>query len=231
MLQAEIDFTSVRLRELEEKSINGNFDFKHLKAIHKYIFQDLYEWAGKERHCELSKSNSLFCTLSCLSSYAESIFNNYYPECKAAKTRDEFISALAKNYGDLNALHPFREGNGRAQREFARELCEHFGYAFDLNKTTHEEMVRASKFSLEMADSSLLRTIFQDAIISMDEYIKQNDYLQILSMNDLNVQEDNYEYYYSDNIDVYNNIYKEKIKQLNSNKKIREAKEYINNTK
>ena len=92
-------------------------------------------------------------------------------------------------------------------------------------------MVRASKFSLEMADSSLLRTIFQDAIISMDEYIKQNDYLQILSMNDLNVQEDNYEYYYSDNIDVYNNIYKEKIKQLNSNKKIREAKEYINNTK
>ena len=61
----------------------------------------------------------------------------------------EFIKVFAENYGDLNALHPFREGNGRTQREFARLICMECGVACDLSVTSHEEMLRASKISFD----------------------------------------------------------------------------------
>ena len=49
LFEAEKELTAIRLKELQDKPIKGKFDFKHLKAIHKYIFQDIYDWAGKER--------------------------------------------------------------------------------------------------------------------------------------------------------------------------------------
>ena len=61
----------------------------------------------------------------------------------------------------MNALHPFREGNGRAQREFARELCLICGYDFDLSCSTHKEMLEASIYSFNTGDSSKLRVIFK----------------------------------------------------------------------
>ena len=149
LFEAEKELTAIRLRELQEKPIKGKFDFKHLKAIHKYIFQDIYFWAGKERTVEIGKGN-LFCTTACIQEYANSVFNKYFPQCYAAKdNREEFVKVFADNYGDLNALHPFREGNGRTQREFARMVCLACGYDFKLSCTTHREMLEASKKSLE----------------------------------------------------------------------------------
>lgn len=90
------------------------FDFVHLKAIHKYIFQDIYEWAGRVRTVEIGKGN-LFCTTACIQDYADSVFKKYFSQCQVSKDNiDDFVRVFADNYGDLNALHPFREGNGRA---------------------------------------------------------------------------------------------------------------------
>lgn len=133
LFNAEVRLTTIRLREMQNKPIKGKFDFKHLKAIHKHIFQDIYEWAGKERTVEIGKGN-LFCTTACIQDYANSIFEKYYSQCYRAKDNfEDFIKVLANNYGDLNALHPFREGNGRTQREFARLICLACGYDFDLS--------------------------------------------------------------------------------------------------
>ena len=82
--EVEKELTLIRLQELQKNPIKGNFDFKHLKDIHEYIFQDLYDWAGKERTVEIGKGN-LFCTTRCLQSYAESVFNKYYSQCYAAE--------------------------------------------------------------------------------------------------------------------------------------------------
>ena len=70
----------------------------------------------------------------------------------------------AKHYGDLNALHPFREGNGRTQREFARELCLACGYDFDLSFTNHEDMLSASIASFNKEDNSYFEAIFSKAV-------------------------------------------------------------------
>lgn len=77
LFDAEVQLTSIRLQELQKKPLKGNCDFNHLKSIHRYIFQDLYEWAGKERTVEIGKGN-LFCTTPCIQDYANSVFEKYY---------------------------------------------------------------------------------------------------------------------------------------------------------
>ena len=60
---------------------------------------------------------------------------------------DEFISKIAYYFSEINALHPFREGNGRTQREFIRELALKCGYKIDFSKISKEQMLEASKDS------------------------------------------------------------------------------------
>jgi cell filamentation protein len=133
LFEAEKELTFIRLQEMQDNPVDGKYDFDHLKKIHEYIFQDIYDWAGKIRTVEIGKGN-LFCTTSCIQSYATSVFHNYYAQCfENRKSREEFLNVFADNYADLNALHPFREGNGRAQREFARLICRRCGYVFDLS--------------------------------------------------------------------------------------------------
>lgn len=135
-----------------------------------------------------------------INDFGESIFNNFYSSCFAVKDNSElFIRNVAKNYANLNALHPFREGNGRTQREFTRELCLKCGYVFDLSFTTHSEMLTASKVALEQGDVSLLIDIFNKAIIPIDQYkSKSEEYLKILTSDDLFIEEDLSDYDYTD---------------------------------
>ncbi len=226
----EKELTSIRLQELQRQPITGKYDFLHLKKIHKYIFQDIYQWAGEIRTVEIGKGN-LFCTTPCIQSYGESVFNKYYAQCEQNKNdRERFVKVLAENYADLNALHPFREGNGRTQREFARLVCLSCGYVFDLSCTTHEKMLQASQLSFDKADCSLLCDIFKEAVTPIDNYIEKSTHLKILTSDDLKIGLDDsqhYDYYTSsevDNIEKYNSFYKEKaqdnlqkaIQQVNS---------------
>lgn len=221
LFEAEKELTAIRLRELQESPIKGKFDFEHLKAIHKYIFQDIYEWAGKVRTVEIGKGN-LFCTTAFIQEYAESVFKKYYPQCQSAKNNiEDFVRVFADNYGDLNALHPFREGNGRTQREFARLICLECGYDFNLSCTTHKEMLEASKLSFDKADSSLFIKIFSKAIVSYDSQLQSDsEVLNILTADDLVIgMSDGYEYYeyeeYKDS-EIYNEIYRAKIIKMDA---------------
>ena len=164
LMEAETQYTAVRLLALQDMPIMGSFDFDHLKQIHGYLFQDLYEWAGEPRTVNIGKGN-LFCLVQYIDSYADTVFGRFAKDCIAAKPDPErFVRTLAGHYADMNALHPFREGNGRAQREFARQLCLHCGYAFDLTQTSHVEMLRASRLSFDTGDNSALASIFKRVV-------------------------------------------------------------------
>lgn len=171
LLDAEIKLVSVRLYQLQEKPIRGKFDFEHLCSIHKHIFQDIYSWAGKIRTVDIAKGSSLFCPAWNIHGYAGSVFQRFYKSCMDARNNPEkFIKIFAAYYADLNALHPFREGNGRSQREFARELCLQCGYTFDLRYTDHEEMVDASIDSMERCEYAKLETIFHKCIMPLSVF-------------------------------------------------------------
>ena len=162
--------TGGNLAWLQLHPIEGDFDFEHLKRIHHFIFQDLYDWAGQIRDVDIGKNN-LFCRARFITDYAETVFGDFYSSCNNSKdNKDSFIEILAAHYADLNALHPFREGNGRAQREFTRELCLKCGYVFDLTNTRHEEMLSASIESFQKADNTGFITIFHKCVIPAEEY-------------------------------------------------------------
>lgn len=187
--QIEILSTAGNLAYLQLHPIEGSFDFQHLKDIHHFIFQNLFEWAGQVRTVDIGKNN-LFCRVQHINSYASTVFSDFYSSCYGSKSEKEsFIKTLSNHYADMNALHPFREGNGRAQREFTRELCLKCGYVFDLTKTTHQEMLSASIASFNHGDNTGLAAIFQKCIIPIDEYkdyqTRLSSSLLILSKDDL----------------------------------------------
>lgn len=189
LMDAEIRLTSARMFGLQKKPIQGRFDFNHLCEIHRYIFSDLFGWAGEPRTVDIAKGN-YFCPCQNIQSYASDVFRRFYKDCKEAKDdKNKFTHVLAEHYADLNALHPFREGNGRTQREFARELCIDCGYVLDLTNTTHREMLYASQISFNQGDNSKLEEIFRKAITPVDTYkeldTRLRDILLVLSSDDL----------------------------------------------
>ena len=167
LLEAETGLVSIRLYQLQKHPVKGSFDFAHLCNIHHHIFPGVYDWAGELRTVNIAKK-SLFCLVQHMTGYAQTIFPAYYNDCMRAKDNpEEFIHVLAEHYADLNALHPFREGNGRSQREFCRELCLKCGYLFDLTNTCRDEMLQASIDSLEKGDNTGLEIIFRKCVIPL----------------------------------------------------------------
>jgi cell filamentation protein len=158
-------FTAGRLVELSNTPIRGHFGFTHLKKIHAYIFQDLYEWAGKPRQAGfLSKGGTIFCRGEYIDSQAEQLFGKLQAE-KLLRGYDKpkFIERLAYFMGEVNALHPFREGNGRTCREFFRELSLCAGYVLDWGNADKDDLLVADVAAFER-DYAPLAAIL-DAIV------------------------------------------------------------------
>ena len=121
--EAERDYSSVRQAELSNMGVTGDFSFKHLCSIHKQLFQDVYSWAGKTRTVDISKG-----TIFCLVQFIESQFDDLYRKLKKENfladiaDEKEMGKRLAFYLGELNMIHPFREGNGRTQRIFIEQM-------------------------------------------------------------------------------------------------------------
>jgi cell filamentation protein len=142
---AEREITSLKLLMLYNMSIIEKFDLNNFCKIHQIIFNDIYEWAGKIRKGEfLSKGNSIFCRGPYIIENANKIFGNILKEnnlCNLSKQK--FIERIAYYMGEVNALHPFREGNGRTAREFFRQLSLNANYILDFSKIEKEELLLA----------------------------------------------------------------------------------------
>jgi len=112
--QAEADMTYLRLRQLEREPVVGLFDLDHLRAIHRYLFSDVYEWTGDLRTVRILKGTTAFAFPAYLVQESIKLFDQLQQEryLKGLPT-DEVVRRAAYYMGELNALHPFREGNGR----------------------------------------------------------------------------------------------------------------------
>lgn len=122
----------------------GNFDKQHFIFIHKFLFGDLYPFAGKFRTENISKGEFTFAWWE----YIESELDRLLLELKSENylnglDKKSLSIRLAYYLSELNVLHPFREGNGRTIREFIRELAFKNNYVLDLQNTTPEEIFNA----------------------------------------------------------------------------------------
>ena len=143
--KVEADLTNITLMKLEKNPLKGNFDLKHLQSIHSTIFKDIYPFAGVLRNENIAKGNFMFASAMFLKDNAIEIFNKLKKEnYLQGKTIDEFVNRAAYYMSEINVLHPFREGNGRSQREYIRTLAAFNGYKINWRNITKDEMLRAS---------------------------------------------------------------------------------------
>ena len=148
LFNAERELVSLRVSAFNDNPLKGNFDFKYLKDIHKYLFQDVYRWAGDIRNCNIAKQD-LFCLCEYIDSFANDIFNKLKKEQYFNKYNyDVKLEKLVELFADINALHPFREGNGRSQREFIEELAKINGIDLNLTTVSKDDMIVASHDSI-----------------------------------------------------------------------------------
>jgi len=153
--KAEATFASIRSYELAQNPIKGSFDLEHLKAIHGYMFKDLYEWAGQCRDIDIAKGDNFFAHHIHIEAAAKAVFYRLAKEKHlAGLSKDEFCERAAFYLGEINALHPFREGNGRAQREFISHLAYANGYYIEWKNTDQNQMIEASIVSFKHGDCS-----------------------------------------------------------------------------
>lgn len=119
--------------------INGNFDAEHLCEIHKFLFGDLYEFAGEYRTVDVCKIDALKKTVFLPYQEIESELTKLFQEMNSKEFELEEKFEIAKYIGDyyyrLIEIHPFREGNGRTTREFIRELVMHKFPKYELDYT------------------------------------------------------------------------------------------------
>jgi cell filamentation protein len=138
--KAEADFASARSYELGKNPLKGRFDFEHLKAIHRYMFKDLYEWAGVPRDIDIAKGDNFFAHHTHIDVAAKGIFAKLAEEKHlVGLSKADFCDRAAFYLGEINALHPFREGNGRAQREFISHLAYKNGYYIEWQNSYYIE--------------------------------------------------------------------------------------------
>jgi cell filamentation protein len=122
----------------------------------------MYEWAGKLRIIDISKGGHLFAHHTHIVSAAEPIFKRLAEEkCLNGLGPTAFSENAAHYLGELNALHPFREGNGRAQREFVSHIAHSTGYYIAWKNVKQAEMLEASIDSFK-GDTSRLAAIIRE---------------------------------------------------------------------
>ena len=143
LAEAEREITSIRIAVAKLKPLRGQFDLKHLQKIHKSVFGDIYPWAGKLRHVNISKGNQ-FCLAMNLETYADNLFRNLERERYLIGCMESVPHRLAWYLSEINVLHPFREGNGRVQRLFIEYLAAVAGYRVDFSDVSPREMIVAS---------------------------------------------------------------------------------------
>lgn len=121
------------------------YDLSYLQEIHRKLFRQTYDWAGKLRSIDISKGDTRFCTASRIEPEANKLFSqaaqvNWFE----GLARRELVQQVAEFYGDLNMVHPFRDGNGRAQRILFEHLIINAGYEISWWAVEPDEWTRAN---------------------------------------------------------------------------------------
>ena len=133
-----------KLYELRQNRQIGNFDIAHFVGIHKFLFEDIYPFAGLFRNENIAKGNFSFAEWEYIEDQLKKLLDQLKEEnYLQSLDRGTFIKRLSYYMAELNVLHPFREGNGRTIREFIRQLAYKNGYILNLKNMNPKEMLHA----------------------------------------------------------------------------------------
>ena len=143
----EDTFVGYRGATLRTNGLPGSYDLAGLQSIHRHLFQDVYAWAGEVRTVTISKGQSFVAPKDIESSFAQIAEVIRDTDRLRTVPPDRYADSLARVYHVVNTIHPFREGNGRTQREFITALAREAGYAVDWQSVPGWANNRASELA------------------------------------------------------------------------------------
>lgn len=164
LAEYEAMVTTAKVALLEQNPLPGNFDFDHYRAIHKFLFEDLYAWAGQLRTVDMSKKGTAFVKAGEIKTLGEKAFARLnHRHNFAGLAHEDFVENIVDFYSVINLLHPFREGNGRTQRVFFTQLIRSAGYDIDFSQIDTDELMVAT-IQAAGGVNDLLLAVFRNAI-------------------------------------------------------------------
>lgn len=159
----ETDLSTIRQRDLLDHPIQGRFTSAHLCHIHWNLFGDLYPFAGHFRLEDIMKGSTRFLIhgeikgkLACL------LAELHQDACLRGLPFETLVDRSAYYFAELNYIHPFREGNGRATREFMRQLYDLHGYEVLWNAVSTDPLLSAMEESV--FDTGALKAVLSTCL-------------------------------------------------------------------
>lgn len=156
--------TALFLLRTNEALPAGNLDAAHYLSLHRHLFQDVYAWAGEIRTIRIGKGGNWFCYPEYIREELERAFREYGdPDTVASLPLPAFVERTAHLLAEINAVHPFREGNGRTQLTFLTLLAANAGYDVNLDGHSPEQIIAAMIASFE-GDEAPLRSLIEASL-------------------------------------------------------------------
>jgi cell filamentation protein len=167
-LEKEYRLSAERILELSVKPIIVH-SMKDVREIHRFIFQDMYTWAGEYRKVNISKSGKAFMARQAFDTgeeYLDALIETYW---KTANTKADIAKQLADILDNLNHMHPFREGNGRSQREVILSLALTKGFDLLLDIESDDDIYNRYMDGTVYGDTKILENLFLEILEPVDE--------------------------------------------------------------
>jgi len=144
LAQAEDEITAVNLAELQQRVFDDELDYDFFLWVHKFVFSDVYEWAGTIRKVDISKEDFKFAHFLYIENELRKLFKQLEEEgYLKIFSKTDLVNKITFYMTELNVLHPFREGNGRIIREYFRILLESCGYYLNFTKNNKPSYFKA----------------------------------------------------------------------------------------
>lgn len=164
LIAAEGALVFARAVQLLDRLVAPTGDLAELRAIHRFLFQDLFDWAGLLRTVDIRKNverSEFFLPVSLIERAARFTVEELRTDRELrGMSRDQFVERLAHHYDQLNYIHPFREGNGRAQRVFWSRIARDAGWQLDWRVVQGDVNDEACRIAIESGDHGPLRAMF-----------------------------------------------------------------------
>jgi len=171
LLEAEAYFVGIRLATIDEAVIERSFTAEHLCRIHRWLFGDIYDWAGQYRCTDFSKGRTHFWDFHGIEARLTKVLGRLRegPLLRPEVDDGVFLGGLAELYLDLNHIHPFREGNGRTQRTFLGHVAEASGRSIDWALLGKESNDRACAAATVSQSPAPLRALLETLVVAPDD--------------------------------------------------------------
>jgi len=180
--KAERMITSYKLAKLYLEPGIQTFDPEHYLSIHKFLFDDIYEFAGKTRNENISKT-IMFCPANFTYQELNRVLTEAKGKINNIDSREKLLPFITELYSDLDVIHPFREGNGRTEREFLRQFIDHIcminnleSYYLDYSAIENREEYIRAVIDADLCNYGNLLLIFDSILkVKTDEKELNND--------------------------------------------------------